>query len=142
MSRRKNLRGFLTTCPLEALFHHHFFSTTWSPPVGYSTAILSCTPSRIYIPLTTHCHTYRRLLETFPKTFTLKMAAIKIISETLKNFQRSLQLVLETGSYTFFSSCDFCGLFNDAISNWTSVVVVVVSGSTALCWALASSSVS
>jgi hypothetical protein len=69
------------------------------------------------------------------------MAAIKMISETLENFQGFLQLILETGSYTFFSSCDFCGLFNDAVSNWTSVVVVA-NGSTALCWALASSSVS
>jgi hypothetical protein len=57
------LGGFLTTCPLETFFHHHFFSTTWSPPIGYSTAIHSFTQSRIHIPLNTHCHTYRRLLK-------------------------------------------------------------------------------
>jgi hypothetical protein len=74
------------------------------------------------------------------------MAATEVVSETLENLQRSMQLILETGSYIFLAAVIFCGLFNDAVSNWTIiiiiVVVVVVSDSTALCWALASSPVS
>jgi Flp pilus assembly protein protease CpaA len=62
-----------------------------------------------------------------------------------------MQLILESGSYIFFVPVIFCDLFHDAVSNWNIiiiiivivvVVVVVVNGSTALCWALASSSVS